>query len=92
MGERREIEEKSKWKPKEAIKWKLFFLFFWVPLRNRLPRGEHRAARRHKQSNPVFWVFNELPGGDEHPPGDVSQFGSILVFWSFWVDFVRGKR
>jgi len=56
------------------------------------PNGEHRAARPHNQSNPIFWVFDELPGSDEHPPGDASQFGSILVFRGFGVLSVRGKR
>jgi len=41
---------------------------------------------------PSFWVFDELPSGDDYPSSDTSQFGSILVFWGFWVDYVWGKR
>ena len=36
-----------------------------------------------------FLGFNELPGGDEHPPGGANQFGSILAFYGFWVNFDR---
>jgi len=43
-------------------------------------------------THPVFWVFDEPPRGDEHPLSDASQFGSILVFWGFWVDSIRGEK
>jgi len=31
--------------------------------------------------NPGSGFLFELPGGDEHPPGDASGFDPILVFW-----------
>ena len=68
-----------------------FLGYFGVP-EMEPPGGKARAARRHVTEHPVFWDFDEPPGGDEHPPGDVSQFGSIVVFWGFWVDSVQGKR
>ena len=54
--------------------------------------GKARAARRHVTAHPVFWVFDEASSDDEHSPRDASQFGSILVFWGFWVDSIRGER
>jgi len=42
---------------------------------------------------PNFWVFDKLPGGDEHPPGDANQFlVRFFMFWVFWDDSNRGKR
>jgi len=68
-----------------------FLGYFGVP-EMEPPGGKACAARRHVIAHPIFWVFDEPSGGDEHPPGDASQFGSILVFWGFWVDSIRGKK
>jgi len=56
------------------------------------PGGKACATRLHVTTHPVFWVFDEPPRGDEHPLSDASQFGSILVFWGFWVDSIRGEK
>jgi len=37
-------------------------------------------------NSPNFWVLFERPGGDEHPSGDASYVGSILMFSELWVD------
>jgi len=42
--------------------------------------------------NPISWFLYDPFGDDEHPPGDTSKVGSILIFLGFWVDFDRGKR
>jgi len=50
------------------------------------PGGETRAARWHIPDSPKFLGFVELPGGDELPPGDTSQFGlAFLGFRVLWV-------
>ena len=49
-----------------------------VPERNHLVASSCRQATQ--AVSPVFWVFDEWPGDDEHPPGDASQIDSILVF------------
>jgi len=41
--------------------------------------------------NPVFGFLDELPGGDEYPPGDTSQIDSIVMFLLFWEDSDRGE-
>jgi len=56
------------------------------------PGGELSAARRRKPRHSVFWVNHELPGGEEHPPGDAFRFDSIFGFCMFWVALVRWKR
>ena len=56
------------------------------------PGGELSAARRRKLRRPVFWVDHELPGSEEHPPGDAFRFYLIFGFCMFWVALVRWKR
>jgi len=37
--------------------------------------------------HPIFWVLVEWPNGDEHPPGDTSQFWlDIGVFGCFGLE------
>jgi len=68
-----------------------FLGYFGVP-EMEPPGGKACVARQHVTAYPVFWVFDEPSGGDEHLPGDASQFGSILVFWGFWIDSIRGEK
>jgi len=42
--------------------------------------------------HPVFGFSYELSGGDEHPPGDTSHVGSILVFLESWSVSNRERR
>ncbi|QCD89515.1 hypothetical protein DEO72_LG4g461 [Vigna unguiculata] len=53
-----------------------------VPIKNCLA-AKPCAARRHNLINPFFGFFDELPGSDEYPSGDASQFDSILMFLGF---------
>jgi len=56
------------------------------------PSDEHRAARWHKQINPVFWVFDKWHGGDEHLPGDEGQFWlDFDIFWVLGKFWLMGK-
>jgi len=55
------------------------------------PRDMGLSTKRHKLHHPISGVSYERPGGDEHPPGDVSHMGSILVFWDPRV-FLIGKE
>jgi len=48
-----------------------------------LPGGTSLSARRRFLTNPVFGFWHELPGGDEHPPGDTNMFHSFVMFWGF---------
>jgi len=35
---------------------------------------------------PSFWVWVELPGGDDQPPSDANLVSHVLVFHGFWVN------
>jgi len=63
--------------------------YFWVP-EEEPPVGKISTARRRVADSLSFWVFVELPSGDEHLPGDASCFGLIFVFCLFWEDSDQG--
>ena len=41
---------------------------------------------------PSFWVPYELPGGDEHVPGDSCPICHVFIVLDFWDGSVWGKR
>jgi len=48
------------------------------------PPGGEALYRQATQTDNYFWVFfDELPDGDEYPPGDASGIGLVLVFCVF---------
>ena len=56
------------------------------------PPGGDALYRQATQTDNDFWVFpDELPGGDEYPPGDANGMGSVLVFSVFWSNSDREK-
>ena len=50
-----------------------FYLF--LGSKEEPPGGELCTARRRVTTNPDSRCLLELPGGDEHTPGDADQFG-----------------
>ncbi|QCE00353.1 hypothetical protein DEO72_LG7g1643 [Vigna unguiculata] len=54
-----------------------FYLF--LGSREEPPGGERCVARRRVTTNPDSRFLLELPGGDEHPPGDADQFWLMNV-------------
>jgi len=50
------------------------------------------TARRHKPTTQLWVFLDELPGGDEQPPGNTSRIDSILMYCTFRGSSDRGKR
>jgi len=45
-----------------------------------------RAAKRRKLVTQFLGFPDEVPDGDEHPPGDANLFNQFLMFCVFWDD------
>jgi len=56
-----------------------------------LPGREALYRQATQACNPVLGFPNELPGGNEHPPGDASHVCLIFMFLGFCVVFDRWK-
>jgi len=64
----------------------MHFCLFWVT-EVRPPGGTFPTARRRMLFT-LFWVFlDELPGGDEFPPGDAGLGFGFLSFWGVLTGF-----
>jgi len=50
------------------------------------PSNEALYRQATQACNPVLGFPDELPSGDEFPPGDASLFYSILMILGFWGD------